>query len=343
MSQQAKNKIKKTSAMVKSVDSKEVYKIKSAENDQDVPLFTLPVQLHLLKPDLKDSLSSEKAIEGFEQELLPQVKNEIVNLCDNVTRFTRASGSYIVIYMYQIGWFLQAVERQYLLNGKKKSDYIAWVKRSFKTDKLRYFQQCRQLARMERLPIDLAHLGKKRILELDYLLEQFNEANEDKSKMQLYKELMKKYPFPPEQYDKDGELFRVHMDAIITYFRLVDAKINEKHFEFYHCKMVAFIRKKAIEVAQATQLANWLTSEDRSGKRHKDLVDVYVMNKLIPPRKSRQSNPKNVNKHLGSFVKNMRTFPFSDKSQLKVVDKDTVKEAIECLQLLASKLGIKSK
>ena len=355
MPKQPKHEDIETAAVVKSIAGDDLFKIKPLGNSNSFSLLESPIEAILIKPDLLKDLSSETPIKSFEANLLPQVKDEINNLCSSVENITKVSGMYVVMYMYYIGSFLEAVENQFILNKKRKADYISWIKKSFQTDKLRYFQQCRQLFRMGSIPLELAPLGKNRILELDYLLDQLKEAKKSKpqsksklksqsqSKLELYEDLMKKYPFPDQQHDKEGDLLRVHMDAIITYFRLLNAGIKKKEFEFYHCKMIAFIRKKAIEVSQANQLAKWIKSKSSEVRKQNNFVDIYVMNKLIPPKEDRRSNPKNVNTHLGSFVSYMRHFPFDDKSKLESIRKETVIKALQALQQLASQLGLDTK
>jgi len=208
---------------------------------------------------------------------------------------------------------------------KKKSAYMKWLRSNFGYHKLRYFQQAKELAKMGKLSLWYASLGKNRLLE-------FNRLRKISDK--TLAEILRSHPFRDTSDDIGGNLFREHIDAIITFYRFQKGEISYCTFE--HADIIASYLHGSITVATVKKLKEWL---NETGNQE-CWFEFIVMNKLEIPRLDSQREIRtSVNKALVGVSNLQKEIQTMDTASFSI-DEQILKDAHETILALAEKFGV---
>ncbi|MEI6125587.1 MAG: hypothetical protein WCQ99_03450, partial [Pseudomonadota bacterium] len=161
------------------------------------------------KPLLLQQYLKEKKFAEF----LEEGRSQIQKLSDCIFGLNTHNDKFLVLIMCDEGDVLTMVEKHL----GKKSAFTKWRRGNFLHRHVRNFQQAQQLANMGDFARMYASFGRDRLLSVD-ALKKFLGISIAK--------LLKLHPFPDTAGDFDGELFRHHVDAILTLYRLKDAGIK---------------------------------------------------------------------------------------------------------------------
>lgn len=235
-----------------------------------------------------DKLRASKRDKGKFLNIGKQMLNK---LCGGKDALGAHDNAFRVKFLIKVGIILSEIETAF----KDSHKYINWLKNNFSHERLRYFQHARQLARMGDTALKYASLGKNRLLEFERARKEFSkESGADKT----LDDLSKEHPFLDTAEDNNGELFKRHVDAIISYYRVMEAGIDSIKFE--QAYYAASLEKKAIEVKRIKQLKKNLDNAKDKGK----FLDDFFKNKMVSPvpRESATGSRKSLNKILADFV-----------------------------------------
>ena len=155
--------------------------------------------------------------------------------------------------------------------AQSKTAYMTWLRINFDDRHLRYFQQAKQLAAIADFALKYGPAGKNRILELDRLRREQERKTCD--------ELSQSIHLPDLTEDQDGELFKLHIDAVVTHVRLLNAGV--RYAEFEQSILIASYEKKALTVGLAKDVEEWLSRF--KSQRRQEMFDRLVMNKMMFP------------------------------------------------------------
>ena len=229
--------------------------------------------------------------------------------------------------MIAIGIILNDIEEFF----SKKSLYMNWLKYNFGHKHSRYFQQAKQLARMGDFARTFAALGKNRLLEFDRLITDDSRSHTD---------LLNAYPFQDITTDFDGEVFKIHVDTIITLHRFVDAEVDFINYD--QAFLIASILGQSIPVKKVNDISDWLNAQDNK----EEALDDLVMNKMVFPSEEshvRQAE-ESLNKLLADFIKYDEPANINDEQWLQAqkneISEEIIIQAYGLIVMLADKFEI---
>lgn len=258
---------------------------------------------------------------------LDESRKQINTLWHSIESLAIHTNLFLVACLIGMGIILNDIEEYFGQKGK----YMRWLKENFGHKRMRFFQQAKQLAGMGEFAKAHAALGKNRLLEFERLKKEDLQSNE---------ELLRSYPFEDLTADFDGEIFRVHVDSIITLHRFKDAEID--FIEYDQAFLIASILGKSIPVNRVEKVNEWLNEQENQ----KEALDDLIMNKMVfPPKETEVKQAgESLNKLLADFIK------YNDKSNIEDEEwlneqKDEISEEIiiqahELIVVLADKFEI---
>lgn len=261
---------------------------------------------------------------------LDEAKGQILSLWSCMEAMEFHNNVFTVSIMIAIGTILNDASETF----EKKSEFMLWLREQFGHEHLRYFQQARQLAGMGDFARTHACLNKNRLLELDRI----------KEEKESLTDILQKFPFRDATEDIDGELFKEHVDAIITFRRFQEE--NEDLVTFLDATMISSMSHHALEVNKVEKIAEWLGQQ----ADQKDAVDDLLLNKLvIPDGDDRDSDSGRRRESLNKLLAGIRAYNLeiqkSDRvwleHQKKEVGEDILKGAYQVIVGLARKLKVK--
>ena len=250
------------------------------------------------------------------------------------------SNLFNVSFLIATGIILNDVENYFdeekKTGGKKK--YMKWIRANLGDERMRYFQHAKQLASMGQFALDYAALGKNRLLEFDRLRKKLK---------QPLKILLTDHPFIDLTQDMNGELFKEHVDSIITYYRFTDTGID--FVEFKHASLIAVMCHKSITVKMAKDIKAWLDLFENQEKM-KVAFYHFLLNKLAYPynndesERSSEKTKDSLNRLLGKVLSfnNAENLGSEDwiNSQKDKIEPDIIIQALEFIVSLADKFSI---
>jgi len=195
---------------------------------------------------------------------LDESKKQINTLWHSIESLVTHTNLFLVACLIGMGIILNDTEEYFGQKGK----YMRWLKDNFGHKRMRYFQQAKQLARMGDFAKSFAALGKNRLLEYDRLITDDSQSHMD---------LLNAYPFQDITADFDGEVFKIHIDTIITLHRFADAEID--FIDYDQAFLIASILGQSIPVKKVANINDWLKEQ---GNKQQALDDL-IMNKMVFP------------------------------------------------------------
>lgn len=258
-----------------------------------------------------------------------EAKDQILSLLSCVESMEFHNQVFVVSTLFAIGTILNEAEGTF----EKKSEYMQWLREDFGHKHLRYFQQAKQLASMGDFARTHACIGKNRLLELERI----------KEEEESFTDLLQKFPFPDTTEDIDGELFKEHVDAIITNRRFQEGKVDS--IIFPDATLIAAMNHLALEVNKVEKITEWLGQQPDQ----KTAVDDLLLNKLVIPYGDEQEadsgrRRESLNKLLAGLQAYGKVIRESDREwldhQKKEVGEDILKGAYQVIVNLARKLKV---
>lgn len=194
---------------------------------------------------------------------------------------------FTVAFLIAIGKILVVIEEAF----DKKSEFMKWLKENFGYERLRYFQHAKQLYRMGDFARKYASLGKNRLIEFDRMKKDLKAP---------FDEILSTHPFQDTTADFDGTLFKEHVDAIITYYRL--QKLDMKYVEFDQASLIAAYLRRPINVNEANDIKKW--QDNFADVDEKKAFDFYVLNKADFPKDGTRVTKKRISlsKYIADLV-----------------------------------------
>ena len=281
---------------------------------------------------LKEKKNPEKYLE--------EARNQIDEVCSGMEALETHSNLFNVSFLIATGTILNDVEEYFKKKQKRgsKKNYMTWVRDNFGDERMRYFQHAKQLASMGQFALDYAALGKNRLLEFDRLRKKLKKP---------LKTLLTDHSFIDLTQDMNGELFKEHVDSIITYYRLTDTGID--FVEFKQASLIAAMYHKSITVKMAKDIKAWLDLFENQEKM-KVAFYHFLLNKLAYPynndesERSPEKTKDSLNRLLGKVLSfnNAENLGSEDwiNSQKDKIEPDIIIQALEFIVSLADKFSI---
>lgn len=260
-------------------------------------------------------------------EYLDEGKEQVLKLWQSIESLRTHTSLFVVTFLIAIGIILNDIEEFF----GKKSLYMNWLKYNFGHKHSRYFQQAKQLARMGDFARTFAAIGKNRLLEFDRLIT-------DDSQSHL--NLLNSYPFQDITADFDGEIFKIHIDTIITLHRFADAEID--FIDYDQAFLIASILGQGIPVKRVDNINDWLKEQDNKQEALEDLI----MNKMVLPSDDApvQQAEESLNKLLADLIKYNEPANINDEEWLQAqkneISEEIIIQAHELIVMLADKFEI---
>lgn len=288
-----------------------------------------------LVTDVKRTYGPKRLIrlleKGNSERFYEDGKEQILKLWRNIQAMTTHANLFVTAFLIDMGNVLNLVESTFA----KKGDYIAWINENFQSKHTRYFQQAKQLATMGAFARTHAAAGKNRLLALESL----RKAMEKEDVQQIFEE----YPFPDLAADQEGELLKLHVDSVITLYRLKNVGLSFVDFE--QASIIASIEKQALSVGWVKEMRAWLESfpvEERPGR-----FDQVVEDKMKIPALA-QLQVSAARPTLSVMITDLRqSFINTDlddeewlQEQVRVLNRQSVLEVREYLDRLIERLNL---
>ena len=191
--------------------------------------------------------------------------NAVKDVLSDINLVVSTAGSFTVERYYYIGSLLNAMAKR-----MPKKELNAWLRSlTVRNGQLEMFRQMRKIARMGQEALDRAILGKNRVLELYYMVREMEEPDKKTElsaqmvRAQLQK-LESDHPFPSHAaLDQDDiDECRIHMDAIVTMYRIGAAFDDCEICTFENARDFAAAKGRSMEKGEAKRLAKKLGGED---------------------------------------------------------------------------------
>ena len=266
-----------------------------------------------------------RALRGDNNKFLAEAKIQMNTLCHGIEALTVHTDLFIVTFQINLGYLLDEVESAF----SQKFKYTNWLKNNFKGYSLEYFQHARRLAHMGDTAIKYRSLGVHRLLEVDRLQKTLNKTFED---------ILSDHPFLDTTQDLDGDLFKAHVDSIITFYRFKTEGVENVKFD--QASQMASYDHKAVEVKTIKRFKKeWDKAENKDA-----LMDKYVLDKMTgaAEKKTRTTTGESLNRLLAVLNSFFETRDLNDpdwiREQIQVLDRTIFQKAHGHLAWLKKKL-----
>jgi len=261
-----------------------------------------------MKGDFKNMRSNydKKTFNGLikgdlDESSLKRCKEEVIAIHEDIEKLEKGYREKSVKNLIKLGMKLNAVEEAFRKKGKKKADYINWVRQEFKHEHTRGFQHAKQIANMGDFAHKHADLGKNRLLTYHRVIKKLGEEKVNKIISESGRNFEEfKRDFVHEE--DEGYLHRVFADSIITWSYFRDESIP---IDFDYVKLLVMIKKshytqkeakvfkKAIEkVIKDKKIPEGPDKEKKTEEFTKEFIKDYVMNKGIIPEKNKEKKDR---------------------------------------------------
>lgn len=233
--------------------------------------------------ELMRTIREAQAVDIKTDKDLKAVAEEMKQQLEGCDMLRRRSDREVTLRLYRIGGILIAVKK-YL--GKAKT-YNEWVKQNIGERRADYetARQAVNIASCGPEILDYAHLGKNRVLEIRFMINDMPEVKtvDAEATRKWCREIEARHPFPAhgEMSDVDVKECRLHMDAIITQYRVnKQMEGTEAKCSFSLAKKYAGKKGLAIEVGTAKKMAElWKAAANPKEEMRKWMRGAAV----VPP------------------------------------------------------------
>lgn len=281
-------------------------------------------------------LGKLRTLKEDKKKFLKAGRQMLDKLCGGKDALGAHDDAFAVKFLIKVGIILSEIETAF----RDAHKYTNWLKNNFRYERLRYFQHAQQLSAMGDPALKYSPLGKNRLLDFERARKEFSkESGADKT----LDDLLKKHPFQDIAKDMEGDLFKQHVDAIITYYRFRQQGIDFITFE--QSSYAASLYKEPVQVNKITALKNELDKiEDQ-----KTFLADYFNNKLVLPAPEDRigQSPESLNKLLADFIKYCETVDIDSPAwvemQNEILDRNLVEKAYGYLSQFRVTFGIAGK
>lgn len=264
------------------MDSTSVIEISIMQNEN----YAHEIISNIMKPAHVEDLITLKQTNV--PEFLSAGKKHIIDICRGIDSLETHTSMFVVLAMMQIGRVLNEI---YEALDNDRSKYSKWVRENFGSQHIRYFQQSRQLVRMGDFAEQHAALGKNRLLQV----------NRIRSK-DGYKDIVENHPPPDITQDRQGSVFKEHMDAVITLYHLREGGVDVADFD--QAYIMSCENKQWIEQKKIKKIKEWLDGFPTREEKQENF-DNYVLNRMSFPSQSDYSisgNAQSLNTILSNLI-----------------------------------------
>ena len=202
-----------------------------------------------------------RALEGDKNKFLTEAKVQIDKLCQSINALNVHTSLFEVTFLINLGYLLDEIYPTF----QKRSAYANWLKNNFSGHSLEYFQHARRLAQMGETAIKYRSLGVNRLLEADRLERDLGKSLD---------EILRDHSFFDTTQDSGGDLFKTHVDAIVSYYRFINAGVDKIKME------------QVLQIVQYGHQAIEVKEVRRVKKRYDEAADKdaflekYVLDKM---------------------------------------------------------------
>jgi hypothetical protein len=159
------------------------------------------------------NLEKLRDLKKDKNKLLEEAKAQINKLCQSIAALEVHGHLFKVSFLINLGYILNEIRPTF----QNRAAYVNWRRNNFSGHSQEYFQHAHRLAEMGNTAIKYRSIGVNRLLEVDRLQRALGKSLDD---------LLKEHAFPDTNEDFGGELFKAHVDAIISYYRFIDAGVD---------------------------------------------------------------------------------------------------------------------
>lgn len=284
-------------------------------------------------------LNKLRTLKEDKRKFLKAGREMLNKLCGGKDALGAHDDAFAVKFLIKVGIILLEIETAF----RDAHKYNNWLKNNFRYERFRYFQHARQLSRMGDVALKYASLGKNRLLDFERARKEFSKES---GREKTLHDLLKEHPFLDTTKDMEGDLFKQHVNAIITYYRFREQGID--FITFDQASYAASIKKEAVQVNKIVALEKELDKMDKIEDKEAFLND-YINNKLILPTLEGKmgSSPESLNKLLADFIEYCETVdignPAWKEMQKEIISRDIFEKAFGYLSRLRVVLGIAGK
>ena len=309
------------------MDGTSLVEISMMANDKYATQLARSVK-RIFKFDKLDELCKNDHIDNY----LSSSKRQIDEIWKKMQSLDTHTNMFNIAFLLCIGKILNHIEEYF----GKKSPYINWLKDNFGHERMRYFQQAKQLDRMGDFARIYAPLGKTRLLEIDRL----DKKLLPRSYYFPEEGIFELHPFEDITLDIDSLLLKEHVDGIITYYRFKDEEVD--FIQFDQAELIGSYLHKSIAKKRVTMIKKWLENQENKEEAFDDLV----MNKMVFPysESGERMSGASLNKLLAEIVNYGEKVDVSDEewitNQKGEIEEEIMLNAYNTILNLAVKLGI---
>ncbi|MFZ2656615.1 MAG: hypothetical protein WAX69_16900 [Victivallales bacterium] len=233
----------------------------------------------LTADDMKMLSDMESSSMSDEDARWKEIKLELLKGYKDIGSFVASINETTVEKYYRIGKFFNAIEQK----CKNASAYRKVVKNILQTNVIPdRIYHAKKIAKIKKLPCKYARYGKNRVLELDYIARIFLDetakiANAPKSIEEMFSKFEVNSPIIDDDIDDHGgEKFRIYMDSVIGYWRLVIASINPDLINFTMCQHTASRLNKSIELKEAQKAKKYIDKKENIVRPKDALIEFFM-------------------------------------------------------------------
>jgi len=309
------------------MDGTSIVEISKMANDKYATQLTRNVK-RIFKFDKLDELYKNDLVDVY----LSSGKHQIDEIWKRMQSLETHTSMFNIAFLLCIGKILNHIEASFV----KKSPYMNWLKDNFGHERMRYFQQAKQLDRMGDFARIYAPLGKTRLLEIDRL----DKKLLPRSYYFPEEGIFELHPFEDTTLDIDSLLLKEHVDAIITYYRFMDEEVD--FIQFDQAELIASCLHRSIPKKRVTRIKKWLENQENEEEAFDDLV----MNKMIFPysESGESMSGPSLNKLFAEIISYVQKVDVNDEewiaNQKGEIEAEIMFNAYNIILNLADKLGI---
>jgi hypothetical protein len=202
-----------------------------------------------------------RALKEDKNKFLTEAKIQIGKLCQSIDALKVHTNLFEVTFLINLGYLLDEIYPTF----QKRSAYTHWLENNFAGHSLEYFQHARRLSQMGDTAIKYRSLGVNRLLEVDRLEKDLGKSLD---------EILRDHSFSDTTQDLCGNLFKVHVDAIVSYYRYIKAGVDKIKVE--QVLQIVQYGHQAIEVKEVKRFKKkYDEATDKDA-----FLEKYVMDKM---------------------------------------------------------------
>jgi hypothetical protein len=296
------------------MDGTAITEISDLDNINYVPEHVEIFREALKLEKFKDLKTKNKEAYKKEASLKLQESTRIMN------SFITHTGKYTVHMMYLLGEFQDEVRGAF----DSEKDFNFWLKNNGGEDRLRYFQQARQIAAMGDFALKYAAAGKNRVIELYRVW-----------KEEGARKLLEKYPPLDITDDDGGALLKIHIDIILTIYRLQKENVI---ITWDDGKTIVSKLKRALDIKSAKKLAGKIQAQPVYQKA--EYLKKWLRDGCVFEADDQPQTLVSIGTIISQLTDIPEKYNLDDATILNDVNEESVRKAYQAICTLAQKINI---